>query len=691
MTIIGLIVYAAAISVLLAPAAWLLDYGLSRAGVPTRWGWLGALTMSLALPAAALLRGPEASVSNSGGERLAAVSTETVGPATQAVTRDAVATLGGVTDAFDRWSVELDRTVAYGNVLLPDGALVQRWVGVLWSVASLVLALIILSSVLRLARQTRGWPRETWLGRVVRVSPDLGPATLGWIQPQIVVPRRTTRLPPHDLELLLTHEEEHAHSRDPLVQGLGLIPLVMLPWNPLIWWQLRKLRDAVEIDCDRRVLRRGVMAPQYGELLVELGALGGRHVFAASPMGGSRSLLERRLEAMKRRRRSTAIPAAMATTAAAIALVIVACGAKPPSATATTDLDDLRIEMFFLATKIELFRLESGNLPDTLVTAGNPRRHLEGDPVAAVQGIDYALRRGAGYALLGSAGGVEVVYESSRDNPYTWVGLDAPAATGASWDTPVGGAPTRRARLLATAFAETLYRDRASLLGWPPELSERESLEGLHAILNTVDSADLAMTLDEITAASEELRRLRDRYSDDYPPIQALLREIDTGMRTIDETILDGIMERLRGLAELSSGVVAPASLGAQEITRTLALQRLEAMQLQQCRVQSEVYDLSSTMSPARALAVRSLQEMKDRMHAALVELERQMDQNADLRAASNLVRETRLEEKLLYSRGTVEQWHDGSENTMELGIHLDLAAVRLVLSPNATPIQCPA
>ena len=59
MTIMGWMVYAVAISLLLALGAWLLDHGLARVGVPTRWVWLGALALSLGLPVAALLQGPE--------------------------------------------------------------------------------------------------------------------------------------------------------------------------------------------------------------------------------------------------------------------------------------------------------------------------------------------------------------------------------------------------------------------------------------------------------------------------------------------------------------------------------------------------------------------------------------------------------------------------------------------------------
>ena len=48
---------------------------------------------------------------------------------------------------------------------------------------------------------------------------------------------------------------------------------ILMPWNPVIWWQLFRLRTAVELDCDRRVIAAGASVCSYTELLL---ALGGR-------------------------------------------------------------------------------------------------------------------------------------------------------------------------------------------------------------------------------------------------------------------------------------------------------------------------------------------------------------------------------------------------------------------------------
>ncbi|UUZ52386.1 hypothetical protein LP419_22985 [Massilia sp. H-1] len=43
-------------------------------------------------------------------------------------------------------------------------------------------------------------------------------------------------------------------ARDPQLLGLALLVLVAMPWNLPMWWQLRRLRHAIEVDCDARVL-----------------------------------------------------------------------------------------------------------------------------------------------------------------------------------------------------------------------------------------------------------------------------------------------------------------------------------------------------------------------------------------------------------------------------------------------------
>jgi mono/diheme cytochrome c family protein len=197
----------------------------------------------------------------------------------------------------------------------------------------------------------------------VRVSPDIGPATVGLLTPRIVIPRWATALPRQELELVLHHEAEHVRSRDTLLLALGLAAVVACPWNPLVWWQVRRLKAAVEVDCDRRVLRNGVAPARYGDLLVRLGIAGRLGSLLVPTIAGSTSLLERRLTAMTNMRRRISVPRAVGAIALALLLVGVACTADPPVATdrrATELTEESRVDN---STELEqTLRREAGEV-----------------------------------------------------------------------------------------------------------------------------------------------------------------------------------------------------------------------------------------------------------------------------------------------------------------------------------------
>jgi beta-lactamase regulating signal transducer with metallopeptidase domain len=310
---------------------------LARIGLPTRWVWSGSMALCVVLPVAAALAGP------SGPDDVGSIS----GPSGEVITMvpsagAPAAGPGGAVDALiaavARWRAELDRIVAaVATALVSARPNISRWVGVAWGSASLLLAAFLLGSALTLSRRARGWPRQAHLGREVRLAPQLGPATLGLVHPMIVLPAWAASLPAHRLELILTHEEEHARARDPLLLAVGLACVVAFPWNPVLWWQHRRLRDAVEVDCDRRVVRHGAAPPTYGDLLLWMGSR--RHLtwLPATTMTGSKSLLERRLIAMRTTRLRAALPRTIGATVLAGGLVVVACTTEPPVAGETPE------------------------------------------------------------------------------------------------------------------------------------------------------------------------------------------------------------------------------------------------------------------------------------------------------------------------------------------------------------------
>src|SRR2546428_4222727 len=95
-----------------------------------------------------------------------------------------------------------------------------------------------------------------------------GPAVAGLWPPRIVLPEWALRLGDRERRLMLAHEDQHVRAWDPWLLAAAMSLLVLAPWNPVLWWQVRRLRLAVEMGCDARVLAHDGGAPAYrGRLL----------------------------------------------------------------------------------------------------------------------------------------------------------------------------------------------------------------------------------------------------------------------------------------------------------------------------------------------------------------------------------------------------------------------------------------
>lgn len=94
---------------------------------------------------------------------------------------------------------------------------------------------------------------------------------------------------------VVRHEREHARAWDHLALLNSALIVAAMPWNPVVWWMWLRLRTAVEIDCDRRVLASGIPVAEYGDLLLDIGAGRPAQPFFATTLVGSKSMLERRL------------------------------------------------------------------------------------------------------------------------------------------------------------------------------------------------------------------------------------------------------------------------------------------------------------------------------------------------------------------------------------------------------------
>jgi TonB-dependent SusC/RagA subfamily outer membrane receptor len=129
----------------------------------------------------------------------------------------------------------------------------------------------------------------------------------------------------HDVQRLISlHEEEHLRAGDlPLMFG-GLLLVLIVPWNVALRWQLRRLRLAVEADCDDRVLRRGVDVLAYSSLLLEVGGRSARHHLPALAFIKKTSTLARRIHLMTWKPRMR-LGRAVGAATLAVAFGVLAC------------------------------------------------------------------------------------------------------------------------------------------------------------------------------------------------------------------------------------------------------------------------------------------------------------------------------------------------------------------------------
>ncbi|HEY9225181.1 MAG TPA: M56 family metallopeptidase, partial [Gemmatimonadaceae bacterium] len=98
--------------------------------------------------------------------------------------------------------------------------------------------------------------------------------------------------------LVLLHEREHLRAHDGRLTTAALIAVVSMPWNPALWYALRRLRTAIEVDCDRRVLRASPDVRRYGGLLVAVAQRAVGSSLAIAGFSERAAPLARRIHAM---------------------------------------------------------------------------------------------------------------------------------------------------------------------------------------------------------------------------------------------------------------------------------------------------------------------------------------------------------------------------------------------------------
>jgi len=169
-------------------------------------------------------------------------------------------------------------------------------------------------------------------GSVVRVAERMGPAVVGLVRPVVVVPRWVLTTSSEERRLILLHEREHIAGGDAWLLFASTLAVALMPWNLALWWQQRRLRAAVETDCDARVLARGESRRTYGGVLIRTsGSLPGLPLL--SPAWGERgSHLERRIIAMTARHPRHRLLRSVPLLAIAVGGIAAACDVADRSA-----------------------------------------------------------------------------------------------------------------------------------------------------------------------------------------------------------------------------------------------------------------------------------------------------------------------------------------------------------------------
>jgi len=104
----------------------------------------------------------------------------------------------------------------------------------------------------------------------VRMTQALGPAVFGLVRPAILWPAWLEQAPAAVRAAVVAHEREHISARDPALLGVGLLLVALAPWNPVLWWQLQRMRFAIEADCDQRVLHAAGDPHAYAQVLLRI-------------------------------------------------------------------------------------------------------------------------------------------------------------------------------------------------------------------------------------------------------------------------------------------------------------------------------------------------------------------------------------------------------------------------------------
>ena len=305
--------YAVVVSVPVALAAWGVGALLRKHGIAERFIWLGGVVAVVTIPL---------------GTLLATFVSPEAGPGATGLSPVPIVGLPGLLVVPDS---SMLRSV--------DAPLVLIWMGL-----TAVLSLRIVRALVRVSAARSRWTSDRIAGSTVWFTDDLGPAVFGLLHPRVLLPTWLRDLPQEQLDLVLLHEREHIRSRDTWALALTVVLRLALPWHVGLWYLTSGLRQALEIDCDRRVARARGDVASYGETVLAVA----RRVRTAHPpplpaFTESTSFIKRRLLAMTKPTRTLGRVAAAVIAVLGVFAFAAACGVPLPTAFQDDEPDQIEI------------------------------------------------------------------------------------------------------------------------------------------------------------------------------------------------------------------------------------------------------------------------------------------------------------------------------------------------------------
>lgn len=262
--------YTAAVGALMTIAALALDRALAARGRATRGIWAAAIALSLLVPAVDAI--PRKWFRRAPSSQVLPFAITVAAP-------DAIVITGG----------------SLNRAAIINRALIALWLG-----GSVLLLFRLARAARTLRRMRQQWRKDEIDGVPVHLSSNVGPAVVGLGPMHVVLPEWILALDAPHRALVLKHEQEHREARDPYLLFGSALSVALMPWNPALWVQSERLRLAIEMDCDARVLRAHPTPERYGLLMLTIAQRRSIAPTLFAPMLSEPTThLERRIVAMR--------------------------------------------------------------------------------------------------------------------------------------------------------------------------------------------------------------------------------------------------------------------------------------------------------------------------------------------------------------------------------------------------------